>query len=326
MLLWGLIKTFVAEVRAKGLRAGLLHFVGSLRSLRFPGRTKKAMDLLVQSGSEQWLGKHEHYFHIRHKFYLSKRFTVSQRTDIVAYHYAHEGKHFLPAYRELVYGGPGLALWEARVDDNLFSIRLNASVHMRWEGDLSLELLVNDMPLQIMSFAYVDAALFGLPSGPILFITRNQKHRCDAGHALFRSAFKQTLPAYFCLASVIGVAVANSMSRVAAVSHDAQIACTDEIAQTLKNSYDEFWRAFRATELGNQAFLLPVPMATVPLSEVKAKHRRRATERRDAWGDVASQSSSSLVALRKSTPWPAHVRATHCLSGAYALLAPLFGI
>lgn len=313
MLFGRLIAVAFAEAKALGLRKALRHFFGSLRALRDPAGANVLRDVMAAADARRWLGHHEQFFHIRHRFYLSKGLSPAQRLAAVVHHYAFETSQFLPNYRQQVYGGLGLPLWEHNVGGHEFRIQLAASVQMRWEGDLSIELFVDGVRLHIMSFAYVDAAIFGLEPAPIIYITRNQTHRVQPGQGIFRATFKHTVPPYFCLAAVVGIATANDMRRVAAIGHAAQIASTPEIADTLKNSYDEIWLAFHATELNDQAFLLPVPMATAPVSELKAKHRKRALDRRRAWSAVTNAAHAAITAqlvepVRPDLPPHAHPR------------------
>ncbi|HEY4068324.1 MAG TPA: DUF535 family protein [Burkholderiaceae bacterium] len=305
MLLRSLLVASIAEAKALGLKKALKHSWGSLRALRHPRASFSALKRLRLLGMNRWLPKHERLFHIRHRFYLSQRLSTLQRTAAVLHHYDYEARTFVPSYHRLVYGGRGLVLWRAEVDGVDFRIRLSASDQLRWEGDLSIEVFANETRVHVVSFTYVDAALFGLPSAPTMFITRNQSMRDEPGWSLFRAAFKNTVPSYFGLAATIGVAAGNGMHQVAAIGHEAQIAYEPEIAATLKNSYDEFWRTFQAAEVEDgHVFLLPAPMALAPLSTVKAKHRKRAADRREAWSAIAASSHAAILARIAREPAP----------------------
>jgi uncharacterized protein VirK/YbjX len=305
MLLRSLLVASIAETKALGLNKALKHSWGSLRALRHPHTSLQTLKTLHGLGVDRWLPKHERLFHLRHRFYLSQKFSTLQRSECVLHHYRYEARTFVPSYHRLVYGGRGLVLWRAEVDGVDFRIRLSSSVQLRWEGDLSIEVFANETRVHIVSFTYVDAALFGLPSAPIMFITRNQSMRDEPGWSLFRAAFRNTVPSYFGLAATIGVAAGNGMHRVAAIGHEAQIAYEPEIATTLKNSYDEFWRTFQADEIdGGDAFVLPAPMALAPLSSVKAKHRKRAADRREAWSAIAASAHAAILARVARQPAP----------------------
>lgn len=250
----------LAESRALGTWKALKRTLGSLRALIHPQRSRRAEKALTRLDPSRWLPVHERHFYVRHRFYLSKQLSVRQRIDSCMHHYSHEAERFCSRYRHQVYGGRGLTLRQESVDGHSFLIRLTASSTMRWEGDLSLHILVDEVAIHVMSFSYVDAGLFGQPSASILFITRNQALHQEPEQSIFRSAFRQTVPPYFCLSAAIGIALAQGMQRVAAIRHEAQIACTAEIVEGLKNSYDGFWRAFKGTAIDARAFVLPVPL------------------------------------------------------------------
>lgn len=301
----------VAETRSLGAWKALKHTLASLRTLIHPERSRRAEEALNRLDARRWLPIHERHFYVRHRFYLSNVLSIRQRIDSCMHHYMREAEQFCARYRNEVYGGRGLTLWQERVDGHSFVIRLAASTTMRWEGDLSLHMLVDEAPIHVMSFSYVDAGLFGQPGESILFITRNQALHRAPEQSIFRAAFKQTVPPYFCLSAATGIALAQGMQRVAAIRHEAQIACSAEIIEGLKNSYDGFWRAFNGTEVDAQAFVLPVPLQMTQLFEVNSKHRKRARDRREAWSAVAQSAQAVIAAellsgrLPPVPAWPA---------------------
>ena len=290
----------VAEARSLGLWKAVKHTLGSLRTLIHPERSRRAEEALNRLEARRWLPMRERHFYIRHNFYLSKLLSIRQRIDSCWHHYTHEAERFGARYRDQVYGGAGLVLWQETVEGHSFAIRLTASTEMRREGDLSLQMLVDNAPIHVMSCAYVDAGLFGQPGGSIMFITRNQALDKEAEQGIFRSAFRQTVPPYFCLAAATGVALAQGMRRVAAIRHEAQIACTADIIAGLRNSYDGFWRAFKGTAIDAQAFVLPVPLEMTPMCDLNSKHRRRARDRREAWAAVAHSAQAVVAAELRS--------------------------
>jgi uncharacterized protein VirK/YbjX len=299
-----LARASLAESRSLGSSKALKHTLGSLRALLHPERSRRAEQALSALDAGRWLPAHEGHFYVRHRFYLSKRLSMRQRIDSCLHHYAHEDAHFSARYRRQVYGGQGLTLWQETVGGNSFSLRLAASSSMRWEGDLSLHLLVDEVAIHVLSFTYVDAALFGEPSAPILFITRNQALHQEPERSVFRAAFKQTVPPYFCLFAAMGIALAQGMQRIAAIRHEVQIACTPDVVESLRNSYDGFWCAFKGVAIDDQAYALPVPLVAPPLSEVNPRHRKRARDRREKWSAVAHSAQAAIATELRSRPAP----------------------
>lgn len=298
VILTAFVVSCINDVRASAWLAASTDFLGSLRGLLYPALSLRTVQLFNLRQHELELKREEFFNHLRHQFYLSKRLSIRQRLEVALHHHDYEFRRYSDAYRAQVYRNSGLILWQADVDGTHFCIRLTASRDLSWEGDLSVILHADGARLCTMSFTYVDSSLFGAGSTPVMFVTRNQSDPHKPEQQLFRQRFRHTTPPYFCLAALFGLAQANGMDGIAAVRHQAQIACTPDNQAVLKNSYDEFWRAFRATELDEQSFVLPVPMTLTPLSEIKAKHRGRAMERRKAWSEVSISTGTVIAKLQ----------------------------
>ncbi len=298
MLLTAFVVSCINDARSSAWLAASTDFLGPLRGLRYPALSLRTLQRFNLRHRELELERVEFFNHLRHQFYLSKRLSTRQRLEVALHHHDYEYGRYCDAYRAQVYRHAGLILWQTEVDGTRFCMRLIASRDLSWEGDLSVVLQADGVRLCTMSFSYVDAGLFDAGSGPMMFVTRNQSDPHKPEQQLFRQSFRHTTPPYFCLAAVFGIAQSNGMDSIAAVRHQAQIACTPDNQAVLKNSYDEFWRAFRATELDEQSYVLPVPMTLTPLSEIKAKHRGRAVERRKAWSEVSLSTGAVLIELQ----------------------------
>lgn len=167
-----------------------------------------------------------------------------------------------------------------------------ATEDYRYEGDLSVLLLVDDVRVCRMSFSYVNATVFGAPSSHAMFITRNQTDRNQQLNR-FRATFKQNSPPYFCLAALCGIAMANGMRTMYAIKHDAQIAFEERYLSGFKHSYTDFWRQFGAREVDHQVYRLDALLRVAPLSEVK--HKRRAVSRRSNWAQIIRESRRTMI-------------------------------
>lgn len=301
MVLTAFVLSCINDVRTSTWLGASADVLAPLRGLRHPALLLRTLRWFMQRQQELGLADKDLFQHLRHQFYLSKRLSTRQRLEIALHHHEYQFRHYTDVYREKVYRSEGLVLWEANVEGTDFCIRLAAGRDLSWEGDLSVTLHANGVRLSIMSYTYVDGGVFGAASAPLMFITRNQSDPHRPEQQLFRQSFRHTTPPYFCLAAVFGIAQANGMDRIAAVRHQAQIACTPDNESMLKNSYTEFWRAFHATELDAQSLSLPVPMTLTPIGEIRAKHRGRAMERRKAWADVVHSACTTMAALQITT-------------------------
>ena len=191
---------------------------------------------------------------------------------------------------------------------------MRATEDYRYEGDLSVLCFVNDTRVCRVSFSYVDGSLFGLQPERTIFVTRNQTDR-NPELQRFRDSFKQNSPPYFCLASVLGIAMANGMRAIFMVKDGAQIAYEERYAEGFRNSYSALWEAFGAQEIDDRrAYTMPIPPKLNPVSIVK--HKNRAVARRQNWQDVALSARQAMLEGRTSCA-PAPID-----GGALSLLHP----
>ena len=162
--------------------------------------------------------------------------------------------------------------------------------------------------LSEMSFVWMDGSVFGSGPGILPFITRNQSiHHTSTELSRFREAFPQNSPAYFCLAAMHGIALAHGRQQIAGIRHDCQIAFDLQYQQGFLSSYTEFWKAFGGAELDGHAYLMPVPLASPPLSEIKTKHRKRARARRQHWAEIATSAAEATTPHLRTVPAQADV-------------------
>lgn len=276
-----------------------------LRATRLLARPEKVASLLalerVKDAVEQARGPEAFSFLTSPRF-LARQLSLEQRVDCALYHYTYEQATFSRAYVDAVHRGEGLELWRVSSEDHVFAIRLMVANDNLFEGFLSVVAFVDGQRVCVFSFSYVDAAIFGAPPGPIVFVTRKQSGRHPAEQQAFARAFHHSSPPYFCLAALAGIALANGTLALAAIRHDAHPTYEPGDAEVLRTSYDEFWAVFHATELDEKAYRIPVPFEHGDLAEVATKHRRRAKLRREHWSEVTESACATLRGLVASDP------------------------
>lgn len=285
-----LYRSFLQLRRSSTGLEALMRGTAASRILLFPTQSRQIQGLAVM---RKYCSDHDPFFFLTHNFYLSQKLTLAQRIACAIEHYDYEERNRRSDYHDQVYGSGGLVMWQQELDGTHYALRLAATEDNRYEGDLSVLLLVDDVRVCRMSFSYVNATVFGLPSGPAIFITRNQTDR-NPQLARFRATFKQNSPPYFCLAAMCGIAMANGMPAIYAIKHDAQIAYEERYIGGFKNSYTDFWNQFGAREVDHQAYRLDIPLPLAPLSEVK--HKNRAVSRRRHWTHIIHETRETMIA------------------------------
>ena len=287
-VMWHLADQFLRRCKEEGWYGALVGCVGGLAACVFRRAHKELFALDLFRNFVALPGATDVLAHLSHRHYLSRALSYRQRIATALCHYRYEDAQYDGRYRTAVYRDGGLSLWSASVGEVRYELRLVASPELRHEGDISVVFAANGVRLCAMSFSWVDASVFGAHGGPIPFVTRNQSAHSDTpALAGFRRDFPQNSPPYFCLAAIHGLAAAHGRTRIAAIKHDSQIAFAEPYEKSFRHSYSDFWRSFGASELDHQALSVPVPLALPDLSTVKAKHRKRAQERRRHWAAVS---------------------------------------
>jgi hypothetical protein len=234
---------------------------------------------------------------IKREHYLSRFFGIRQRIDNALSHYQHELDNYDETYRRLVYRDDnGLLLYEDEVNGARLSLRLVATGSYRCEGDVTVVVDVNGQDAGYLSYSFVDATCFGLPSAKMLFLTRSQ---LMPGRELFRRCYPNNSPQYFGLAAITGIAMANGCESIAVIKGEAQICYQTQYEQSFRNSYCGFWRQFDARTIDHQAYVLTAPLTLPPLSGVSSKHRARAIERRRHWANITQRTETAIRAHRR---------------------------
>ena len=283
----------------------LKRLAASCRILAYPQKIRQLWNMKFMGAYFSGHKQGDRFFFLTHNYYLSRYFTVAQRIDSAIFHYGYESKNCTAAYLHAVYhSSPGLLLWHRVVDGARCAITLCVTDDNRYEGDLSVCCFVNDVRVCRVSFSYVNRSVFGLPPQSNMFVTRNQTDQIPE-LKLFRDAFKQNSPPYFCIAAVCGIAIANGMREIYMVKADAQIAYAEDYAESFSNSYSTLWKRLGAQDIGGEhAYSMPIPLLLAPLSAVK--HRSRAIARRRNWLEIATCARLTMLGQRTScVPPPA---------------------
>jgi len=245
------------------------------------------------------------FHHLSHRDYLAKGLSLRERVRCVDTHYRFEEARFDAAYKHAVYRNGGLLLWRHETGGIHFAIRLALAPRLAPEGDLMLVFSAGATHLHRLSFSWVDGAfdgVDGIGNAIVPFIARNQGHRADAAEAFaaFERAFPNNSPGYFCFAALQGIAQALGMDRLLAVRSACQCAWKPEDDPHFANAYDGFWRTLGGVETLGPAWRIALPFYVKPLSEMAAKHRKRAAQRRAYWHAIGE--SSGLAVGRHVLP------------------------
>ncbi|OON62195.1 hypothetical protein B0920_01525 [Massilia sp. KIM] len=268
-----------------------------LRMLRY-WREHQALgrlELMRRFGAESPGG--DPFEHLGDRDYLVRGLSTRERVQFVLSHYRFEDARFNAAYKEAVYGGAGLALWQHDTEEHSFVLRLEMAPRHDAEGDLTISLLADGHYLHRLSYTWVDGELAGVELPTVPFITRNQGRWADSGPAFeaFDAVFPNNSPSFFCFAAMQGVAQALGMDRVVAIRCTAHIHYDPADLRHFENAYDGFWRILGGAEMNERSFLIRLPFYLKPLEDMPSKHRKRAAQRRENWRAIGDSTRSTLL-------------------------------
>jgi uncharacterized protein VirK/YbjX len=248
-------------------------------------------------------GTYDLFPHLSRRYYLSKDLGLRERVQCMLFHFRHEEASFNAGYKQQVYSEGGMVLWEKIVDGASFKIRLTLADRYAAEGDLSVSLTVDGERLHSISFSWVTGNLAGgAPVG--IFIAANQgRWRKDHEyHDKFNAAFPQNAPNFFCYAALQGLAHAVGAPEMRAVSSRLQVCYVSEDIKHFDNAYESFWETVGGIAEPSGGYILPVPQPVKPLSEVPAKHRKRAANRRAMLNEISEGALRVVAAHFRGVP------------------------
>jgi uncharacterized protein VirK/YbjX len=279
----------------------ILRSLAAARIIFFPNAIAQFCSMKLIGKLRHPTRKHDPLYFLAHNYYISRKFTLRQRVEVAINHHKYELHEYGCDYARQVYRSEGVLLWERSFDNLHFNIVLTATPDNRHEGDLTVILSVNDQisnfSLCRMSFCYLNASIFGLPSDMTMLISRNQTDRTSF-RSLFDRYFKQNTPQLFCLAAVCGIAIANGFKTVFAIKHDAQVNYEELLHSSFHNSYTALWERFGAIEIDQHVYKLNVPLRLRPVRLVSRVHRRRARARRGYWDEIVRSARENMVRYR----------------------------
>jgi uncharacterized protein VirK/YbjX len=244
------------------------------------------------------------FHHLCRRYYLSRDLSLRERVAALAWHYRYEEAAFDAGYKLQVYRAGGLQLWSREVDGVQFSIRLGLGYRYAAEGDLSISLLVGRERLHSISFSWTAPQASGGHAPVEPFVTANQgRWRKDHEYLdSFNRAFPQSSPSYVCNAALQGLAMAVGASQMRTVATRRQVCWSPEKGSNFENAYDGFWEAVGGQRQASGGYCLAVPQPVKPLSEVAAKHRKRAAARRALLHEVGESARRVVAAHLLGAP------------------------
>ncbi|HEX3985964.1 MAG TPA: DUF535 family protein [Acidobacteriaceae bacterium] len=177
-----------------------------------------------------------------------------------------------------------ITLFERREGDRAYAIALGfPPKNAIWEGESSLQLLVNGISVYALQFTFIPGRVFRWDEKDVVVILRLQGMK--GRYEEVRSATKalgEVAPQALLVAALQGIAKAWGIQRMAGICAASQGAhkyagCS---ASLFHQAYDEFFEELGATRMTANFYSSPLPLNEKPLNRIRNGHKSRTLRKR----------------------------------------------
>lgn len=214
------------------------------------------------------------------KNYLVKDFTLADRVSCFLHHYKRLHMALPDSLLRLILQ-QDVVLLEICEGAHRFSITLGLSRPYDEEGELSIDLCVNDKIVSVLAFTIVPGSVVHSPAAEILLISRLQGIKgAYPSISLATRTLHDVAPNAMLLAALQGVADAFGITEIVAVSAARQSCYSEKFAASFIEAYDDFFTELRIPKNADGFYSTPVPIQGKPLTSIKHGHKLRTKEKR----------------------------------------------
>lgn len=188
--------------------------------------------------------------------------------------------------------------------DHCFILTLGLSRDFDKEGEISLTLSVDGLPVFLMSFSIVPGKIVGAKAGEVLLISRVQGMKGVYQQVqLATKALHDVAPDALLFAALQGIAVAFGIGEIAAVTASRQSSFTADSSAEFNQAYDRFFQGLEIPQTPDGFFLAPVPVEGKPMAQIKKGHKIRTKQKR-AFKQSVQSACADFLAQHMANPAP----------------------
>jgi len=192
----------------------------------------------------------------------------------------------------------GLVLWQKPCDDDVLTMVLGLPRRTMLEGDLTLELRVNETMIYRLSFSFVPGHVLGMDDHHVLLIGGSQGVHGTAHHT--RRIARQNSeipPSGLLLTGLRAIAEALDITTLGGVAAASQ-SVVHNTPDLHRNAYDDLWMTHHGT-LHNGIFIMPVKPTDDAVIEGshRARTRRKRRYRQGLQAEFVSLFSRYLIGV-----------------------------
>jgi hypothetical protein len=214
------------------------------------------------------------------KNYLVRDFTLADRVSCFLHHYKRLHTALPDSLLRLILQ-QDVVLLEICEGAHRFSITLGLSRPYDEEGELSLNLCVDDKIVSILAFTIVPGSVVHSPAAEILLISRLQGIKgAYPSISLATRTLHDVAPNALLLAALQGVADAFGITGMVAVSAARQSCFNEKFAAFFIEAYDDFFTELGIPKNADGFYSTPVSIQGKPITSIKHGHKLRTREKR----------------------------------------------
>lgn len=231
--------------------------------------------------------------------YMARNLGLQERAACFVHHYRRLYAELPDGMLRKILAGeiPLLELHEGGLS---CSISMGLSTPWDKEGELSLNLCLDQQLIYVLSFSIVPGWVVGSIAPEVILIGRLQGER-GAKERIGRAtrAMRDVAPASLLMAALEGVGEALGIYAVASVRGQDQTSYRKFFQSSFLAAYDNFFAALGVSLNEKGFFLTTIPLPEKPLSAIKRGHKIRTKAKRELKRNVATEVCVLLRAYRR---------------------------
>lgn len=223
--------------------------------------------------------------------YAAKNLTTEQRYYVLSAHYIFLQRKFQPVFLESVANGPVCIWQQASSKHAALTIEMDFPSSMHTEGDLRLTLKSGRRSVFRLIFSIAHGVTFGIHQDDVILITCLQGLQGTLDVRDVSAACNGVHPTDLLMAALGGVATAIGIDILIGITTANQIANKGRIFF----SYDDFFAIYGRYRDGIDAYVIAVPFAQRPISEIASKYRGRTNAKRNLRHAVSASAQGAMA-------------------------------
>jgi uncharacterized protein VirK/YbjX len=231
------------------------------------------------------------------KSFISTKFNVEQKLEIMSHHYSFLKKLFDDKMLEELFT-TGITCWRVQKEENNSCVSLHASTFDLREGCLRLNFRNNETDIFNLTFTIVPGELLNICDTSVIYVSRVQYAREQ--HKRISKITKLSgyiTPLTIVLYVLEGISKALRIQSIVGISTEQHIKFIDAWNERLfDKNYSSLWQKMNANEMQNGNFYMPCPLPKRPLMLLKQKYRSVILNKRNNLREVSDKSYQTVKA------------------------------